>query len=385
MGWIFDALSTGKPTLDRFSKVISKNTIDNRVLLNFTFELTPVCNFRCEICYIRMTAEELKKSGGSVLPFSIWRGLADQLAEMGALNCTLTGGECTLHPDFCDIYSYIYDKGILMTVMTNGSNITDKILELFVKKPPQKVFMTLYGASPETYEKFCGNGKYYDIVRENIERLLDKRIPLELQFTAGKNNVYDFEACYEFSKQKNLEFKYTDFLINFNECNDEVIDNFHGDHDEYLRVSKRIWCERKGIDYKDAGDVISPENQIVPSTDNPVIEKGIPCNAGRNSCIINWKGEMQPCIMIEAHKEYPLEKGVKKSWENIVAWSDSVPQIVECQNCIHRLHCKKCIAAHYCDVGEFGKPSPRMCYKVLHPEEAAKFEAEYLKAKTPKN
>ena len=36
-----------------------------------------------------------------------------------------------------------------------------------------------------------------------------------------------------------------------------------------------------------------------------------------------------------------------------------------------------CPALHYGDMGEFGKVSPRFCFKKLYPEEAAASQARY--------
>ncbi|MBP3599778.1 MAG: hypothetical protein J6J30_01725, partial [Clostridia bacterium] len=146
-------------------------------------------------------------------------------------------------------------------------------------------------------------------------------------------------------------------------------------HEKFTKDAKYIWCDRRGIKEDEAPSEYV--NEIYPSTNNPIVEKGVPCNAGRNTCCINWKGEMQSCNVMDMYKVDLTKKSVREAWEDIVKWSDEVPRIIECQNCIHRLNCRSCIAQHYGDTGEFGKPSPRICYKILHPEEAAAFEERY--------
>ena len=76
----------------------------------------------------------------------------------------------------------------------------------------------------------------------------------------------------------------------------------------------------------------------------------------------NWRGEYG---------------GMEKCWEMIVQWADNVPALAECVNCIFRYKCRRCVALHFGDMGEFGKVSPRFCFKVLYPEAAAKMQAEY--------
>ena len=102
--------------------------------------MTPLCNFRCAFCYSRVSPEELKKRNVSVKRFDEWKRYIDDAAQMHCMTLILTGGECTLHPDFAKIYSYAYDKGLTISVFTNGSNITDEIFEMFAQKPPLRKF-----------------------------------------------------------------------------------------------------------------------------------------------------------------------------------------------------------------------------------------------------
>ena len=44
---------------------------------------------------------------------------------------TLTGGEPLLRPDFCDIYAYAHGLGLVLTVYTNATLITERHLELW--------------------------------------------------------------------------------------------------------------------------------------------------------------------------------------------------------------------------------------------------------------
>ena len=87
---------------------------------------------------------------------------------------------------------------------------------------------------------------------------------------------------------------------------------------------------------------------------------------------------MRPCVTFEPFILDPrTDGGFRKCWEKIVEWGDNVPLIEECQICLFTSECTICLAHHYNDIHEFGKPSPRFCFKVEHPEEAAKLQAEY--------
>ena len=49
---------------------------EKHVPLNGQFELTPLCNFSCRMCYIHLVPEQMK--GRSVLPVDTWKDLMHQ-------------------------------------------------------------------------------------------------------------------------------------------------------------------------------------------------------------------------------------------------------------------------------------------------------------------
>ncbi len=385
MGLIFEALHRADnddnkslsdiERLSTFEKAIMQRTMAQSIPLNEVFELNPVCTFACKMCYIRMSQQEFQHSGHNLLRFEDWKNYIDGLYELGTLSITLTGGECTIHPDFCEIFRYIYSKGMLITVMTNGSNITDEIFEMFLQCPPDRLLITLYGSTAETYKELCSNEAGFERAYNSVQRLCKAKMPVTLQFTSTKYNQHELRDVYEFSKLMHCELRYSDLMINFNKSTPEQINEVKDDHDKFAEDSKYIWCDKRGVAETDIE--AEPLTEIFPTTDNPVVERGIPCNAGRNTCCITWKGDMQTCNVMDMYKVSLKDTSVADAWRELVDWADNVPRLVECQNCIHRLHCKQCIAQHYGDAGEFGKPSPRLCYKVTHPKEAAEFEARY--------
>lgn len=68
--------------------------------LSGTFELTPVCNFSCRMCYVRKTAEEVRNSSRPMRTLEQWLALAREARDAGMLYLLLTGGEPTIWPGF---------------------------------------------------------------------------------------------------------------------------------------------------------------------------------------------------------------------------------------------------------------------------------------------
>lgn len=371
---LFDQLKNEENKSVALTDLFDKLTIENNFLTNLTLELTPLCNFRCAFCYARVSPEQLKERNVSIMGFDQWKRYIDEAVQMQCMNLLLTGGECTLHPDFVRIYSYAYEKGMSMEVFTNGSAITDEILDMFTKMPPLRIFLTLYGNSPEVYEKVVGDGKYFSIVRKNVEALVAKKFDVVLQGTFSSENMKDTEALYDYAASLGCELRYSSNLVPMGNYTLEMEKQYRAD-DEYMKeASRRIWCKKRGIDPDDKN--ARQKKQIMPAPAKPDAV-GIKCNAGKNTCFIRHDGMMIACNTLDAKLVDTHGRSLKECFEELNAWVKTLPRIKECEGCIHHIHCTTCVAAHYNDTHQFGVPSPRLCFKIKEPEKA-KEEQEFF-------
>lgn len=374
---LYDEILKAENKSVEFPDILNRITSSKDFLANCTVELTPLCNFKCKFCYARKSPEQLKQNGEKVFTFDDWKRYIDELSQMNCVTLVITGGECTLHPDFVKIYRYAYSKGLVITVFTNGSNITDEILSTFVEFPPSRIFVTMYGASYDTYEKVTGHGKWFEIVKANIEKMVDKKLDLILQNTMSSDNIRDTEALFDYAHSLGLEFRYTSSLNAYGNCTDDVYDEVKADRKTANEVNKNIWRKQRGMSELEYQEYIKTVNtSFVPKKVDPNAV-GIKCSAGRNACFLAYNGYMQACNTFDACKIDTKDRAIKECFDEIMVWAKNLPRIKECEGCIHAFHCNSCTALHYNDTKQFGVPSPRICFKILEPEKA-KEEQEYF-------
>ena len=60
------------------------------------FELTPLCNFSCKMCYVHLAKEQMQER--PLLTVEQWKDIIHQAWEAGMIRATLTGGECLSYP-----------------------------------------------------------------------------------------------------------------------------------------------------------------------------------------------------------------------------------------------------------------------------------------------
>ena len=122
-----------------------------KIPITATFELTPVCNLHCDMCYIRMNAAQAEQQGG-IKTVEEWLSIAKQLKEQGTLFLLLTGGEPLLYPGFQELYVSLKQMGFVLTLNTNATLITEETARFFQQYPPRFIKVTLYGKNNETYQ-----------------------------------------------------------------------------------------------------------------------------------------------------------------------------------------------------------------------------------------
>ena len=380
MGQLYDLVSRSNGNPEAYKYGLSMITRERRIPYSLYLQLTPYCNLRCRMCYARMEPEEVLDQGKHILSFEEWKYFIDEGMKLGSQMLVLTGGESTLHPAFEQIYSYAYDAGMELYVMTNLTNITESIFRLWLEKPPASISFTVYGASAGTYASLCGKADAFSAVYANIEKLMDAGVNLFPKFNAVHDNFHDIKKVREYFKKRHMDVTYGGNLMNFGKCNGVTIEQEKIENELFSEFMFEKWCEDSYRTYTEGQEAERREIESRYLNRGKYIKgKGLQCGAARNTCHINWMGQMTPCVALDAYKGDPRKEGFQNCWTQMCSWADEVPEIDECGDCIFKSKCISCVAYHYQDTGTFGQPSPRLCWKRNHPEKAAEMEADIIR------
>ena len=141
----------GATTVERMLLDQAKRT---RAPANGSIELLPLCNMNCDMCYVRLSREEMEKLG-RLRTADEWLEIGRQMKEAGVLFLLLTGGEPFLYPEFRRLYLELRRMGMIITINTNGTLIDEDLAEFLGKYKPRRVNITLYGTDEEAYANLC--------------------------------------------------------------------------------------------------------------------------------------------------------------------------------------------------------------------------------------
>lgn len=326
--------------------------------INGTFELTVRCNLKCKMCLFRHDDSENAEIMANEKTAEEWIDMARQVAEAGTLNLLITGGEPMLRPDFCEIYEGIYKQGFIITLYTNATLVTDKIIKILKKYPPHKIGVTIYGASEETYEKVCGNGKAFIEVKKGINRLKELPSKLELRTTIIKDNYKDIDNIDDLiNKELNIDENPVISEIVMKSvrggCSKPELCRLDSKENTklLLRRSMKIVENEVGKDNFDIDKVVFKTAKINNQSSKEKISL-IGCDAGMNSYTISWDGKLLLCqIFDKFYCDKVFDDGFDKSWDLLPSKINIDNINNKCDECEDRCRCTSCYASIYNETG----------------------------------
>lgn len=193
-------------TLGDLTQELLQHLGGRRFPFSGTFELTERCNLACVHCYINRPAGS--QAQAREMTTAQIAAILDQVADAGCLHLVLTGGELFLRPDALDIYRHAKQRGLLVSLFTNGTLLTPRLADLLAEYPPWGIEISLYGHTQETYERVTRVAGSYRRCLRGIDLALDRRLDLSLKAVVLSANCHELPAMKAFAAQLGLKLRY---------------------------------------------------------------------------------------------------------------------------------------------------------------------------------
>ncbi len=329
-----------------FGKKLTAKIGEERYPLTGMFEVTPYCNLKCVHCYVTHCRYQEK-----LLSLAEIRDIFDKVVARGCLWMQLTGGEPLLRPDFLDIYSYAKKKGLVVTILTNGTLITPAIADYLYEWKPRAVEISLYGATRETYEKVTGVAGSYEKCIRGIELLAERRIPLRLKTMALTINRHEIGQMKQYADSLGLNFRF-DASIGprldggLEPCDYRLTPEEVVELDIQFPEHVQQWNERcQGY----SGLIVRDSLYL--------------CGAGRYSYFIDPFGRLTPCLMARS-QSYDLRRSTfDEGWDRFLAdiREQKAMSGSKCSGCGLQLMCDRCPPLSELETGDQNKEVAWMC------------------------
>lgn len=173
--------------------------------LTARFELTYNCNIRCKYCFLpdRKTEYLSTKAVLSILR---------KLYRANVLLLNLSGGELFARKDILQIYKYAYKKGFQIEMSTNGTLLNKELIDHFDKYRPQRLNITLRGATREAYKRITGSDKYFDKLMWNLNYLKEKNVNVILIIPMLNELLPEIPAMKALAARLGFPIRYNDMM-----------------------------------------------------------------------------------------------------------------------------------------------------------------------------
>ncbi len=337
---------------------------DSKDPISFELELTARCNNDCRHCYINLPADDREAVLKEMSTAKI-KDIVDQAASLGVLWCLMTGGEPLLRKDFFEIYMYIKQKGILVTVFTNAALITMEHIKFFKRYPPRDIEVTVYGVTADTYERVTRRPGSFAAFMRGLTLLLENGIRVRFKTMALRSNIDELEKIADFCRERTKDyFRFDPFLhLRYDsdpKKNEDIISE-RLTTEEIVLIEKRD-DERFGVLQKNCDKLISPESAHINC------DHLFHCGAGEGSFSVSYDGYFRLCASLYS----PDCMCDLKSVSLAQAWRDFIPKVrnmrsgrreflEKCRKCQIVNLCMWCPAHSYLETGKLDTPVEYFC------------------------
>jgi radical SAM protein with 4Fe4S-binding SPASM domain len=300
--------------------------------IHATFEIIETCNFTCTHCYY--SSSPLKK-GRISLDQAV--ELMDMLAEQGVRVIELTGGECTIHPDFREILGYAAEHFLLVAVISNGYLLGTRpdLLEYVASFANVVVQISIDGLQ-EHHDRWRRHKGSFQAATTAVRELSRRGVPVRMASTISEQNVHEVAALFQLGKS--LGATATAFA-------------------PVAALGRGCNVSEPGLGAEAMVHAIN--EQLAPYTDDPLLRQASPaptigtgaparnCGAGSRTYAVDYNGDVRACNFSRDSKKfgnlfadsYDTVFGQEANFQFRNAPS---PGGAECEGCTYYHYCRGC-------------------------------------------
>ncbi len=347
-----DAMSSAM----KMEEYLVNRATERKFPLGGSLELLPLCNMDCDMCYVRLSREEMEKKG-RLRTVEEWKKLADEMKAQGVLFLLLTGGEPLLYPDFKELYLYLQELGMILTINSNGTLIDGKWAEFFGRHKPRRINITLYGKNAETYKNLCHYENGFEKTLQAVSLLREQNVDVKLNGSLTKENRGDVGELLAIAERLKVPMHMDTYMYPPEKCvGESVPDTWRMDAEEAAEAQMEIDRYFYGEHYPEYC-----EKMALLGKTQGVGDCGMKCRAGKSSFAVNWQGQMQPCVMMSWIQYNVFEQGFAKCWKKLTEAVDGVRISEKCASCAWREVCQTCAAGARLETGNYDGVPEYLC------------------------
>lgn len=338
---------TEKPISEDTQDFFLEEVQERPIISKIQFELSSRCNERCIHCYI----PNEKKNTGIDMPKEKVMDLIDQLAAMGGLHVTFSGGEAFLHKDLIELVRYARNKDLMVTILSNLIALKDEQIKELYDLNVSLIQVSLYSMDPEIHDTITTVKGSFEKSKSAIEKLVAADVPVQISCPVMKANRKGYDKVLKYAQSLKIKAQ-TDFIMmaqaDFNTNN--LANRLSIDETEEL-LRDIMECD---LDYRESTLKLRPKSEV-KAFDLERFKKQPVCGVGYDNCCITANGDVYPCagwqsmVLGNVYKQ-PLQEIWESDRLNELR-STTQASFPECLECEAIDFCARCLVRNYNESG----------------------------------
>ena len=311
--------------------------------LRAMIEVSDHCNEVCVHCY------QVQGQKGE-LTTDHWRRALDDLADLGVLFLTVSGGEATLRSDLMEIIAHARERGFLVRLYTNGLRLTRELAEDLRRHAVFEVELSVYSTRSDVHDFVTGVPGSYERTLQAVGYLRDAGVPVVIKTVIMSINQAEIDAYPAFAAALGARFRLDPGGLMPREGHDRSPQALNPDASQLRNLQERLQLP---VDVLDPAELLGPRRREGQQT---------VCGAG-NEVHVEPNGEVRPCTMLDV-KLGDVQAGLRKAYESPAArdlrhlrWRD----LHGCRDCDLARDCVRCYAKALAETGDALGPYASAC------------------------
>ncbi|KYK33290.1 MAG: hypothetical protein AYK19_14180 [Theionarchaea archaeon DG-70-1] len=331
-------------------RVNKENTLYESIWVN----VTNACNLRCIHCHLssgtplenELTTEEICN-------------IISEVKELGVKEIVISGGEPFCRKDILEILEYVRNRCERVTLLTNGTLITEEIAEK-LSNLKLAIQVSLDGASKDTQDFIRGKDSYEKTLK-GLQNLVAHNANVRVAMTIMKRNMDEIQEMADLVK--NLGVKYLHFPT-------LQVKGRAKEYEPVVRLEDEdmVAAVMEMHRLSQAGDIIITVERNIQEELDTLGQKDL-CGAGSSLVSVAADGNVYPCAGLHEGEFCAgniREKSLKEIWKESEVFKKlrqlSVLDIEKCSSCELKFICGGgCQVDKYHAHGRLDIPTP-LCY-----------------------
>lgn len=289
--------------------------VERENLMSVMIEVTSLCNWKCEHCYVSDSAQDKYNLDNL-------RQLFVKFREKGVNEIVFIGGEMFVKKDMIEIIALARSMFFKVVLESNISLLDKekikKLSELYVSE----VSCSVFSLDEKIHDSITGVKGSLNKVLKNLELLKEYNINTIVKTPLMRKNKYDFRNLYTYCLEKGFGYIVEAHLF----------PKRNGDTVESLSLLSD--------DIKDIVDEIDKINMIRFSTRNL---DSYPCPNTRISLFLDSQGEVYPCVNYRQSIGNIFFDNLHDIWNNTKRKEIANLKHKDLKDCINCKNLNKCI------------------------------------------